>query len=256
MNDELDQRGNLTRWLHPIRQWNAGLDRRFLSSPSALKVYKGSVKEASKQANRILHLGSGRNRTEVFDKQAYRAKTILSLDPDVLSLRENFSAYRLLALGEGLPVRDCTIDLIVSEYVFEHIKAPTRVIHECARVLKPGGRIIILTPNSASYFGLLSRLTPYRFHVWFLETFLGRPALDTFPTFYRFNTRKQIRRISQGADLKVAYLETFVGPSSYTTPFPLIHFLFLGLHKLLETGLLRRWGPSLVAILEKPALAS
>lgn len=40
-----------------------------------------------------------------------------------------------------------SIDSILCSEVIEHVTAPHRVISECFRVLKPGGRILLTTPN-------------------------------------------------------------------------------------------------------------
>jgi 2-polyprenyl-3-methyl-5-hydroxy-6-metoxy-1,4-benzoquinol methylase len=41
-------------------------------------------------------------------------------------------------------------DVICVVHVIEHIFEPSATLRECARILKPGGQLIIVTPNSAS----------------------------------------------------------------------------------------------------------
>ena len=60
------------------------------------------------------------------------------------------------ALGVGatldhLPFRSQSIDLITLNNVAEHLERPGEVLAEFARVLAPGGRVIIHTPNVSSY---------------------------------------------------------------------------------------------------------
>ncbi|MDB4676922.1 methyltransferase domain-containing protein [bacterium] len=45
----------------------------------------------------------------------------------------------------SLPVADDLIDLIISYDVFEHVSQPDRMLDECWRVLKPGGKVLIGT---------------------------------------------------------------------------------------------------------------
>lgn len=56
-----------------------------------------------------------------------------------------------------IPLPDNSVDLIVAAEVFEHLYSPINFISQSARVLKPGGRLLLTTPN-VSYFGNICRL--------------------------------------------------------------------------------------------------
>jgi len=45
-----------------------------------------------------------------------------------------------------LPIKDAAFDIVVSYGVIEHVSDPVRMVQEIARVLKPGGRVLIYTP--------------------------------------------------------------------------------------------------------------
>jgi SAM-dependent methyltransferase len=49
--------------------------------------------------------------------------------------------------AERLPYADQSFDTIVADSVLEHLDDPARALGEWARVLKPGGRIILWSPN-------------------------------------------------------------------------------------------------------------
>jgi len=63
--------------------------------------------------------------------------------------------------ARGIPVRhgtlqaqnypDDSFDAVYSAHVIEHVHDPAALLRECGRVLKPGGTLVILTPNMASY---------------------------------------------------------------------------------------------------------
>ncbi|HEX8474149.1 MAG TPA: class I SAM-dependent methyltransferase [Pyrinomonadaceae bacterium] len=61
---------------------------------------------------------------------------------------------------------DASFDTVVSCETIEHVPDPRRALHELARVLRPGGRLFLTTPNYLGTFGLYRgymRLTGRRY---------------------------------------------------------------------------------------------
>jgi len=67
---------------------------------------------------------------------------------------------------ESYPLPPQAFDLVISWDVLEHLPAPERALENLARALAPGGLLILALPNRDSLKGLVTRLTPHRFHVW------------------------------------------------------------------------------------------
>jgi len=114
----------------------------------------------------------------------------------------------------ALPLRPETFDLIVVSHVAEHLTQPEAVFRELARVLRPGGRLLLLTPNRWHYVPLVARLAPHRLHVA-LNRWRGVDARDIFPTAYRANTAGRLRSLATNAGLAVERLERFETEPEY-----------------------------------------
>jgi ubiquinone/menaquinone biosynthesis C-methylase UbiE len=67
---------------------------------------------------------------------------------------ELFSRGRHVAVygrGEALPFEDDTFDAVFMIEVIEHVDGDAQAIREVRRVLKPGGVLIVTTPNGATF---------------------------------------------------------------------------------------------------------
>ena len=63
--------------------------------------------------------------------------------------RQVFNIEMFIGGPENVPT-DRTYDLVVLFQVLEHMSDPTAVLEDCARLLRPGGKIVIGVPNFAS----------------------------------------------------------------------------------------------------------
>ncbi|HJT38019.1 MAG TPA: class I SAM-dependent methyltransferase, partial [Actinomycetota bacterium] len=61
--------------------------------------------------------------------------------------RARFDAANLVSL----PYPDASFDAVVSLQVIEHLHSPQEFLSECARVLAPGGVLVISTPNRLTF---------------------------------------------------------------------------------------------------------
>ena len=118
--------------------------------------------------------------------------------------------HRSIRLGVGasldrLPFRAGSLDLITLNNVAEHLKRPRDVLAEFARVLAPGGRVIIHTPNVASYAVRMvevgRRIIPKPIVMKLIRYMDFREEEDVFPTFYRVNTAPELEAAASGAGL-------------------------------------------------------
>ncbi|MGI8425185.1 MAG: class I SAM-dependent methyltransferase [Actinomycetota bacterium] len=89
---------------------------------------------------------------------------------------------------QNIPFPDQTFDVVVSCETVEHVTNPSMAVRELARVLKPGGRLLLTAPN---YFGVMGLLRAYRVLVGRPFTESGQPLINlTFAQRTRFWIRR------------------------------------------------------------------
>jgi SAM-dependent methyltransferase len=165
--------------------------------------------------SRVLDLGCGRGGVvELFWRDV---KLAAGLDPDSPSLSEHRAPGMpiLRGVGEHLPFAGESFDLVVCLWVLEHVRQPRIVLREVARVLRPGGHFVFLTPNLRNPLLLLNRLgkaVPL-VQTRLVSRFYGRRESDTFPVQYRANTVGVLRTLAAASELEVADLRVVPDPT-------------------------------------------
>jgi 2-polyprenyl-3-methyl-5-hydroxy-6-metoxy-1,4-benzoquinol methylase len=84
------------------------------------------------------------------------AARVIGLDisePVCQHARTKYGLDVRVATAEQIPLADASMDVIVSFETIEHIPNPGLFLDECGRVLVPGGRLVISTPNKDVYSG-------------------------------------------------------------------------------------------------------
>jgi SAM-dependent methyltransferase len=196
----------------------------------------------------VLDLGCGRGGlVEVIWPDV---KLAAGLDPGIPSLSEHRAPGMpvLRGVGEHLPFARNSFDLIVCVWVLEHVKEPLKVLREVARVLKPGGHFVFLTPNLRHPLVLMNRIGQA---IPLLQTqlvlrFYGRREADTFPVQYRANTARTLHRLAEASDLRVAELRVVPDPTYLA-----LNGLMFRTSVLAERLMPKSWGVHLVGDLTR-----
>jgi SAM-dependent methyltransferase len=125
-----------------------------------------------------------------------RVQKVIGLDVDEAgATNPTIDEFHLIKPNEKLPLPDGCCDIIVCDYVVEHITTPDHFFAEINRILKPKGTICIRTTNRYGYVAMVSSLIPNKLHSKVLHKVQdGRKEEDVFPTYYRCNTRGKLKR--------------------------------------------------------------
>ncbi|GLZ43331.1 methyltransferase [Actinokineospora sp. NBRC 105648] len=89
------------------------------------------------------------------DLLAHRAELVIGLDYDEVTAGHVARAYPSVRAVRGnlasLPLRDGGIDVVANLQVIEHLWDQEGFLRECRRVLRPGGLLLITTPNRLTF---------------------------------------------------------------------------------------------------------
>jgi SAM-dependent methyltransferase len=141
----------------------------------------------------------------------------------------------IVTSGFDLPFADASFDLVTSFQVLEHVPDPGAFLRELARVARPGGTVILATPNAATR--LDPGMTPWnRFHVHeyvaeelrgLLETVFPQVRIRGMfgtPTLYETEitrvdaARRRIRRLDEAGARRAAAAEAAGGRTTVAAP--------------------------------------
>ena len=191
---------------------------------------------------RVLDVGCGRGwsqenalvfRRELHDLRGISDEVVgIDVDDDA---RDNptLDEFRLIEDLDRWPIEDASVDLVLSDYVLEHVSDPDAYLRELARVLRPGGLFCARTPNKFGYVALAAQVVPNRLHARVVGNVQGtRESHDVFPTVYRMNTAGGVRRMldTYGFDSEII---RHAGEPTYFAFSPIAYRLGAWLHRVL-----------------------
>ncbi|MDH3434965.1 MAG: class I SAM-dependent methyltransferase [Gammaproteobacteria bacterium] len=231
------------------------LDRRFYPDSSNNwddELFRNEILSHVSRSSVVLDVGAGAGIVEQMNFRGLAAKVCgIDLDPRVLE--NSYLDDAKVTGGESIPYDDDTFDVVFSDNVLEHLGEPEQVFAEVARVLRPGGVFLFKTPNRHHYMPIIARLTPHKFH-GFINRLRGRKVVDTFPTLYRANSRRQVIRLADSAGLTAQKLDLIEGRPEYTRIFCPLYIIGILYERLVNRfGFLARFRVLLIGVLSKPS---
>lgn len=130
-------------------------------------VFEGVLGSVDLSGRRVLDAGCG---TGLFSQvAAERGASVTSLDVGEKLLAEvakKCESERVVGDLLALPLESRRFDVVICTEVIEHTVEPRRAVSELARVVAPGGMLILTTPNRTWHFSVrlanFLNLRPYR----------------------------------------------------------------------------------------------
>lgn len=86
----------------------------------------------------VLDLGAGTGDTD------FAGRTVIGLDPVYEMLTLSPVAANVVAVGEGIPLKDASMDGVFSAFVFRNLTSVDDTLREIQRVLRPAGAAVII----------------------------------------------------------------------------------------------------------------
>lgn len=218
----------------------------------ATEQFATLIEASLSPTSRVLDLGCGRG--GLVEQLTNPTPNIVGVDPDIISLIEHRlpDLPRAAAFSHALPFRSQTFDLIYATWLMEHLDLPVDTLREVARVLRPGGRFIFITPNArhplSAFNRWLGRLGRWQQKI--VNRAYGRAESDTFPTRYRANTPAVLDELAIEGGLRLDELLMVADPS-YLAFSPTLFRVMCWLEEMLPPDR----HIHLVGIMEKPAEA-
>jgi ubiquinone/menaquinone biosynthesis C-methylase UbiE len=181
----------------------------------------------------VLDIGCGR-RFPMARRLMECGAQVHGVDPTVEPENVPPGATARRGTAEQIPYPDNVFDVVSSASVLEHLPNPLAAFREFNRVLKPSGKVVFLTPSRYDYVSLGAMLVPNALHARFVKAIEGRDEADTFPTYYRANSVRQIRRLAAETAFVAERLE-YVNNYPYLLMFsPVLCRLAIGYDKLIQ----------------------
>lgn len=188
---------------------------RYPKEQSPGEIYERLVRGSGGPKRILLEIGCGREARKLRRVMSAYAYSI-GIDLEVAAQCIDGDAWDLIhGDAHALPLRDESVDVIAMADVVEHLEDPGMVFGECRRVLKPGGKVIVHTVNKFFPPIILGRLLPHRLRQMLNRVASGTHEEDTFPTYYRANSRKDLDRLARRAGLRTVTLRHVSHHPSY-----------------------------------------
>jgi len=142
---------------------------------------------------RIVDVGCGEGTATYLVKRLDPANTVIGIDWSAMALAQARARGVLVVQGgiDGLPLADASVDVVIMSELIEHLVDTDAAAEEARRVLRPGGTLLLSTPNLAAWYnrGLVGLGIQPVFSEVSLKGIYGRPGQEVVGHLRLFTRR-------------------------------------------------------------------
>jgi SAM-dependent methyltransferase len=129
--------------------------------------------------SQVLDVGAGScPYRDCFQHCRYQTQDFAKLDPSQLRGQLGYGEIDYVCDLTDIPVQDSSFDAVLCFEVLEHVPDPINALAEIARILKPGGKLLLTAPLGSGLHQI-----PYHFYggftPYFYYKFLGQLGFDS-----------------------------------------------------------------------------
>jgi SAM-dependent methyltransferase len=175
------------------------------------------LRGVGRPCTRVLDAGCGRrnSRGDSLAGLTDEIELLVGVDLDERAGRENQALDRFVVadLCGRTPFEDSSFDLVYATFVVEHLSDPHAAFREWRRLLRPGGSLLVTTPNISNPFIRLGNVLPQRLRIALKRIGPGSRSVTSFPRF----TGRTGRRSSTAPPARPAWCRWRCGRSPRST---------------------------------------
>jgi SAM-dependent methyltransferase len=158
--------------------------------------------------SRVLDVGAGSAPyRQDFAHCEYRTHDFGKLEAGQL-LNSGYSRIDYVSDIAALPVRDASFDVVLCTEVLEHVPAPVDAVGELARILRPGGHLILTAPLGSGIhqepFHFYGGYTPFWYQRFLTDAGFRDIAIESNCGSFRFFAQEALRFVRTSGPFRLA----------------------------------------------------